>query len=122
VKNATYISAVLGILLVVISLISLSFGQNYHNLLLPLGIGILLLVSLPLLLMQFRVHSKKIKRENKQYHIHQKQNKGSAAKPNKKSVPAYPSFGERKIGLHWGGGNIHASIAKRGSKKRFLEK
>jgi hypothetical protein len=122
VKNATYISALLGILLVVISLIGVSLGQNYQNLLLPLGIGILLLVSLPLILMQFRDHSKKMKRENKQYHINKKQNKGSATKPNKKSVPAYPSFGERKSGLHWGGGNIHASTAKRGSKKRFLEK
>jgi len=122
VKKATYISALLGILLMVISLIGLSLGQNYHNLFLPLGIGILLLISLPLLLMQFRDHSKKKKREINQYHFSKKQNKGSAAKPNKKSVTAYPSFGERKGGLHWGGGNIHASTAKRGSKKRFLEK
>lgn len=96
--------------------------QNFYNLLLPLGIGILLLISLPLFLTQLRDQSKKMRSDTKQHQVPKKQRKGSVKKPGKKSDHDYPSFGERKSGLNWGGGNIHASTAKRGSKKKFLER
>lgn len=40
---------------------------------------------------------------------------------DKKKTINYPSFRNQKRGLTWGGGNIHAANAKRGSKRGFLK-
>ena len=47
--------------------------------------------------------------------------KKSAAKPEKKTVLDF-GHREQKSGLTWGGGNIKASEAKRGIKRKFLGK
>lgn len=121
-KKATYLSAVLAILFLTISLIGFYLDQNYYNLLLPLGIGILLLVTLPIILIQFRDRSKKMKPQTDQRQIHKKKITSTGQNTNEKNAALYPSFGKRRSGLTWGGGNIHGSTAKRGSKRRFLEK
>jgi len=121
-KKATYFSVLLAVLFLAISLISIFLEQNYHSLLLPLGIGCLLLVTLPLILVQFRDHSSKLRRQRKAHDNLTKKKGSNPEKVSAKSTPNYPSFGSRKSGLTWGGGNIHASTAKRGSKKRFLQK
>ena len=123
-KKATYISASIGFLFLIISLIAFLTDLNFYNLFLPLGIGILLLISLPLLLTQLSDQSKKMRNDTKtkQQQVPKKPRKGSVKKPGKKSTHDYPSFGGRKSGLKWGGGNIHASTAKRGSKRGFLER
>jgi ABC-type transport system involved in multi-copper enzyme maturation permease subunit len=121
-KKATYFSVLLAVLLLAISLISIFLEQNYHSLLLPLGIGTLLLVTLPLILMTYRDASKKRKPQPNQHQIHKQKIKSTVKNTNDKNAPHYPSFGKRRSGLTWGGGNIHASTAKRGSKRRFLEK
>lgn len=121
-KKATYFSAFIGILFLIISFIAFLFNQSFYNLLLPLGIGILLLISLPLFLLQLNDQSKKLKSSVRQHQTHKKTQKDSGKETAKKSSHNYPSFGKRGIGLTWGGGNIHGSTAKRGSKKRFLGK
>lgn len=121
-KKATYISVFIGLLFLTISFIAFLFDQNFYNLLLPLGIGILLLISLPLFFIQLGNQSKKTRTRSKEHQTLKKPKKGSVKKTGEKSVPNYPSFSKRKSGLTWGGGNIHGSSATRGSKKGFLER
>lgn len=121
-KKAIYLSVFLAILFLTISLIGFYLDQNYYNLLLPLGIGTLLLVTLPLILMTYRDASKKRKPQPNQHQIHKQKIKSTVKNTNDKNGTHYPSFGKRGSGLTWGGGNIHGSTAKRGSKKRFLER
>jgi len=121
-KKATYISVFIGFLFLTISLFAFLLDKNYDSLFLPLGIGVLLLISLPLFFLQLNDRSKKMKSVAKQHRATKKRRKESVKKSGNKSAPDYPSFGERKSGLKWGGGNIHASTAKRGSKRGFLER
>ncbi|MDN3643871.1 hypothetical protein QWY87_14225 [Lutimonas halocynthiae] len=120
-KKAIYISAYLGAFLVIISYIGLKFELNFIHWSLPLGIGLLSIVALPLFIVDYFDRKKKLNKQ-KNYQSHDKEFAHSdASKQTKKnSVESYPTFSQRKSGLKWGGGNIHGSTAKRGSKRGFL--
>lgn len=121
-KKAIYISAYLGAFLVIISYIGLKFELNFIHWSFPLGIGLLLTVALPLFIIDYYDRSKKSKKDMIKYSLDKKVMHSQASKQTKnKSIEDYPSFTERKSGLKWGGGNIHGSIGKRGSKKKFLK-
>ena len=121
-KKAIYISACLGTFLVIISYIGIKFQLGFIHWSLPLGVGLLLIVALPLFIIDYYDRSKKTKKDMMKHSLDKKVDHIHASKQIKnKSIDGYPSFSERKRGLKWGGGNIHGSIAKRGSKKKFLK-
>lgn len=121
-KKAIYISAYLGTFLAIISYIGIKFQLDFIHWSLPLGIGLLLIVALPLFIIDYYDRSRKNKKDKIKHSLDKKVDHRHASKQIKtKSVESYPSFSERKRGLKWGGGNIHGSIAKRGSKKKFLK-
>lgn len=120
-KKAIYISASLGAFLILISYIGTKLDLNLIYWTLPLGIGFLLIVALPLFIIDYVDRLKKVNKErNFQSYDKKSQADDSSKQTKKKPIKDYPSFSQRKSGLEWGGGNIHGSSAKRGSKRGFL--
>ena len=120
-KKAIYISALLGAFLVFISYIGIKLELNFIHWMLPLGIGLLLIVALPLFIIDYFDRSKKMNKDKNYRSLDKKVDHSHAStQTKKKSIEGYPTFSQRKSGLEWGGGNIHGSSAKRGSKKKFL--
>lgn len=120
-KKAIYFSAFSGIFFVLISVFGSKYDLEFIHLLLPLGIGLLLVVAFPLLLIDYFDRSKKINQpKNCEPHDKKTRASHSSMPTKKKSIKGYPTFSQRKSGLEWGGGNIHGSSAKRGSKRGFL--
>jgi len=118
-KKAIYFSAFLGSFFILISYIGLKLELHFVHWALPLGIGLILIVSLPLFIIDYVDRSKKINKAKQS--LDKKSQAGHSSKQTKKkSIDKYPSFSQRKSGLEWGGGNIHGSSAKRGSKRGFL--
>ncbi len=118
-KYATTFSAILGIVFLTIRFIGLFIELSYNNLFLMLGLGLLLLVTLPLYLLERSRYSKM-----KQSILHKyKKDKTPIEKDlNKmKSGVSYPAFRRHKKGLTWSGGSVHGSSARRGERKGFLK-
>jgi hypothetical protein len=117
-RNSIYFSAILGLAFLAIRFIGLFIELNNAELFLFIGLGILLLVTLPLYLIE------RLRYEKKKASILKKHRGKSPTRNLKKTEikhnPDYPSFRKQKSGLTWGGGNIHGSSAKRGSKRGFL--
>lgn len=121
-KKAIYISAFLGAFFVLISYIGIKLELYFIHWSLPLGIGLLLIVTLPLFSIDYFDRLKKLNKHKNYRSSDKKSDHSHASKQTKKkSIESYPTFSQRKSGLEWGGGNIHGSIGKRGSKKRFLK-
>ena len=115
-KYAIYFSGVLGVSLLVFYFIAFFSDYGYQNFFLFIGLGIFLFVTLPLYLVKRYRYRKKMQLIIKT----QKKANVDQDKKKKKGVHDYPSFRKQKMGLTWGGGNIHAANAKRGSKRGFL--
>ena len=119
-KNSIYFTVILGVIFLVIHFISQFLALGYSHLFLIIGLGILLVITLPLFYLdrsRYTKHKKLIIKSSQQ----EKGNpKGKEVK--KTEAHNYPSFRNQKSGLTWGGGNVHASGAKRGSKRGFLSK
>lgn len=93
-----------------------------------IGILLFVLVVLPILLVRDHRHKKKVKRIIQSYREAKDESKpegeaGKAASPSGASGWGMNNspFRQRKSGLTWGGGNIKASEAKRGTRKKFLK-
>jgi len=123
-KVAIYISGILGMMLLVGGIIGTMLEFPLNNVILFLGMGLLLLVYLPLNLIDKVRYNRKIKKIIESY-------KGTKRRPNefKKGDKKTKGWGmndspfrERKSGLTWGGGNIKGSNATRGTRKKFLQK
>ena len=117
-RNSIYFSAILGLTFLAIGCIGFLIELNNTRLFLFIGTGILLLLTFPLYLLERLRYKKKKASILKKY-------KGEIRVGNLKETinshnPDYPSFRKQKSGLTWGGGNIHGSGAKRGSKRGFL--
>lgn len=117
-KNSIYFSATLGMAFLSIRAVGLFIDLTYNDLFLSIGSGILLLVTLPLYLYERKNYLKKKHNILKSF---QKENKTVKTGDKSKKSTDYPSFRKQKSGLTWGGGNIHGSRAKRGSKRGFLK-
>ena len=123
-----YSSIILGITFLTLRFIGLFLDLTNNDLFLALGLGLLLVVALPLYLMMKRQYQKKVEHILKEYGGDKKRESSSAAEKStskendKKKDVDYPSFRSQKQGLKWGGGNIHGSTATRGSKRSFLKK
>lgn len=118
-KNAIYFSATLGLAFLSIRFIGLFIDITYNDLVLLIGSGILLLVTLPLYLAEQNRYKKRKESILKSF---QNENQTRKSKEKKTKLHSdYPTFRKQKSGLTWGGGNIHGSNAKRGSKRGFLK-
>lgn len=118
-KYATTFSAILGIAFLAIRFVGLFIELSHNNLFLMLGLGLLLLVSIPLYLLE-RYRYSKMKQSI--FHKYKKDNTPIQKEKNKKkSAVSYPAFRRHKKGLTWDGGSVHGSSARRGERKGFLK-
>lgn len=118
-KNAIHLSATLGLAFLSLRFIGLFIDLTYNDQFLMIGLGVLLLVTLPLYLTERNRYKKMKESILKSF---QKENKKEKNKERKtEQRPDYPTFRKQKSGLTWGGGNVHGSGAKRGSKRGFLK-
>lgn len=121
-KKAIYIAAFLGAFFILISYIGIKLQLNFIHWSLPFGIGLLLIIALPLFVIDYVDRSRKMKKDRNRQTLDKRFRPGHISKEaKKKSIEGYPTFSQRKSGLEWGGGNIHGSSAKRGSKRGFLK-
>ena len=118
-KSSIYYSATLGMAFLSIRFVGLFIDLTHKDLFLIIGLGILLLVTLPLYLTERRRYDKKKQIIFKTFNKGGKIDKNNKKKPLQKSE--YPSFRKQKSGLTWTGGSVHGSSAKRGSKRGFLK-
>ena len=117
-KNAAYVSFIFSIALLVISFVGSLIEMDNVELFLYGGLGMLVLISLPLFLLEKRAYNKTKREILKEFKNNEKHDHSPETKKNKKLN--YPSFRKQKSGLTWGGGNIHASSAKREAPKKAL--
>ena len=109
----------LGFVFLVLDFNGFVIGESHDDLFLYLGLGILLLVTLPLHFLERYNYNKRKESIIKTYKT--KKGPKKVTGNNKGSKVNYPSFRKQKSGLTWGGGNIHGSSAKRGAKRGFLK-
>jgi hypothetical protein len=124
-KRIINISGITGVLLLIIRLLGIFIPLPYENLFLIAGLIVLFVICLPLLLVE----------KNSPYKSPEKYDRTGSVKKNNAEqegadVPEnYKGWGindspfrTRKSGVTWGGGNIKASNAQRGTRRRFLKK
>lgn len=122
VKSAIYISGIIGGLLLVLSFVAYMVELPVAHLLFYLAVVVLLVGFLPLYIFSKRRASRRIQKII-QKHAASKYGEESESKESVdiKSWGMNDSpYRERKSGLIWGGGNIHASNATRPTRKKFL--
>jgi hypothetical protein len=123
-KKIIYISGIAGGLLLVFWLIGLFVAFPKNNIILVSAFIVIVLVFFPLFFIDKYRQNKKINGIIDSY----KNQKKSTPKIKKGKSPIRgwgmnnSPFRERKSGLNWGGGNIHASVASRKTRKPFLRK
>lgn len=118
-----YISGILGGLLLMISLIGTITNLTYNTLFFISGLGLIILIFIPLSLVDKYRHNKKIKSIIKSYsNIPSKHNSISSGKSEIKGWSMNNSpFRERRSGITWGGGNIKGANATRGKRKSLFK-
>ncbi len=128
-KTYIYISGFVVAFLLLGWLMAYLLGMPNHLIMLVGGSIVLLLVYLPLVVAKRRQHRNRMKEIIRNYQQQEKENRkrlytqdaGQAEKSSKNrkgwSMNDSP-YRERKSGVTWGGGNIHAANASRDSRKR----
>jgi len=122
-KSFIYISGIAGGLLLVFWFLGIFMAFPYNNILLNAGLLLLGLICLPLILIDRHRRDKKIAEIIKSGKYSKKEKK-----PIKKGDSKIKGWGmndspfhERKAGLTWHGGNIHARNASRNTRRKFLK-
>lgn len=118
-KHAISFSAIIGLAFLSIRFVGLFIDLPYNNLFLIFGLGILVLVTLPLYLFEQSRYAKLKRSILRKYKKEKTSNKKEAIK--KKTGVNYPSFRRQKSGLTWRGGSVHGSNAQRNERKGFLK-
>ncbi|KPK87597.1 MAG: hypothetical protein AMS27_02090 [Bacteroides sp. SM23_62_1] len=123
-KKIIYISGITGGLLLICWLIGLFVELPKNNIILVLALILIGLVSLPLFFIDKYRQNNKINGIIDGYKNQKKstQQIKNGRSPVKGWSMNNSPFRERKSGLTWGGGNIHASVATRKTRKSFLRK
>ena len=123
-KKIIYISGIAGGLLLVFWLIGLCVEFPKNNIIMASALFLLGMVFFPLFFINKHRNDKKTDGIIESY-----KNQKKSAQKIKKGKSAINGWGmnnspfrERKSGLSWGGGNIHASVATRKTRKSFLRK
>lgn len=118
-RAAIYISGIAGLVFFAIACIGYLIDFNNYQYYFILSLGLFLLATLPLSILQRLQYNRRKKTILKTY----KKKKGTKndSSTDHQNLTRYPAFRNKKRGLTWGGGNIHGSTAKRGSKTGFLK-
>ena len=122
-KTIIYLSGILGMILLVVSSIGLFAELPHNSLFFISSLALLLLVFIPLTLVDKSKQNKKIDaiiKSHKDRHKKEQTLKHGEA-PTKGWGMNNSPFRKRKSGLTWGGGNISAANATRGSRKSFFK-
>ena len=124
-KILILISGVTGTLLLTIRMLGIFIEFRGDDAVLLAGLVLLGLVCLPLFLLDKRRQEKKLDMIIKSYEGREQKEKvvkkasgGSRGGWGMNDSP----FRERKSGLTWGGGNIRAAEATRGTRRKFLKR
>lgn len=122
-NKAIYITGISGTLLLVIGTLGIFLEFAENKFIFAAGLVFIFLVFLPLLLIRKHHHNKKIDHIIESYRNKPKADiNATELKPSNKGWNMNNSpFRKRKSGLSWGGGNINAAEAKRGSRRSFLK-
>lgn len=123
-KFLLYVSGILGGSTLIFWVIGSAVDYSYNKVLFIVGVSILGLIYLPLLFYMRYQHRKKIRSIIESY---KDKGKDERKMDNKKSdVKGWSMndspFRNRKSGLTWGGGNVHAANADRGTRRSFLKR
>jgi cytochrome c biogenesis protein CcdA len=119
-KIIIYISGISAGLLFLLALIGFVADFSQTNLILITATALLLVVFLPLMFYDRYKSDKKMNELIKMHAARKDSLKKGESKIKGWNMNNSP-FTKRKSGLSWGGGNIHAANASRGSRKRFLK-
>lgn len=123
-KTIIFISGITGGILLIFRAIGIVAEFSINNLLLYAGLALLLLICMPTYLYDKHLHNEEIKKIIASY-------KGKEKEPlqinkEKSEVEEWginnPPFRDHHSGLSWGGGNIHAANASRGTRRTFLKR
>lgn len=122
-KTLIYTSGIFGGLFLLLRLLGLFVQALNADILLYAGLGLFIFIFIPLSITYKRRQDQKIDKIIKSY-------KGKSAsqlsgeKDNETKTRGWSMnnspFRERRSGLNWGGGNVHAANAKRGRRRKFL--
>jgi hypothetical protein len=122
-KIIIYLSGITGTLLLVFGIIGIMLEFPWNNVILILGLILLFLIFLPLIIFKRYLSEKKIDKiidthketDSKTVQLEKEESKAKGWGMNDSP------FRERKFGLTWGGGNVKAASASRGTRKSFLK-
>ena len=122
-KILIYTSGIFAVIFLLPGLLGFFIQALNTDILLYTGIGLLVFVFIPMVIFFHRRQNQKIDRIIKSY-----KGKSATKQGNKKNGETKAKgwsmnnspFRERRSGLTWGGGNVHAANAKRGSRRKFL--
>ncbi|MBA7530909.1 hypothetical protein ES705_23120 [subsurface metagenome] len=123
-KIIMYISGITGILLLALRLLGTVMDFRENELMLIGGLILVGVVFIPLLLIDRHRHNKKIDNIIKSYEGREQEVKEipKSGKGSKGWGMNNSPFRERRSGLSWGGGNVKAAEATRGTRRKFLKK
>jgi hypothetical protein len=123
-KFLMYISGITGILFLAMRLLGTVMEFQENSIFLIFGLILLGLIFMPLFILDRYRHNRKINNIIKSYEGRERKMPGHPKPvqgPKGWSMNDSP-FRERKSGLTWGGGNIRAAEATRGTRRSFLRK
>lgn len=123
-KLLLYISGILGCGTMVFWVIGTAVDFSHNQVLLIIGLSLLGIIYLPALLYTRYMHRKKIRSIIEDYKGKGKdERKVDNTESEMKGWSMNDSpFRSRKSGLSWGGGNVHAANADRGTRRSFLKR
>ena len=123
-KIIMYISGITGILLLALRLLGTVMDFRENELMLIGGLILVGVVFFPLLLIDRHRHNKKIDNIIKSYEGREQEVKDipKSGKGSKGWGMNNSPFRERRSGLSWGGGNVKAAEATRGTRRKFLKR
>ena len=131
-KTTIYISGFVAAFLLLGWLTAFLMGISGHLIMLAAGSIVFLFIYLPLVIRKRKIHRERMQ----EIILHYQNDKDNNKKINLQTNPGHEASGEkttkktegwsmndspfreRNAGVSWGGGNIHAANASRGSRKR----
>ena len=123
-KTIILISGITGTLLLMVRMLGIFMEFRGDDVVLVSGLVLLGLVCLPMFLIDKRRHDREIDSIIKSYEGREKEEQETqkaGQSPKGWGINDSP-FRERKSGLTWGGGNIKAAEATRGTRRKFLKR
>jgi hypothetical protein len=107
---------IVAVVLIIVSAVLYFTAKEYAIYPALAGFAVIALINLPLNIWLAFQREKQRKLEMEQYEAGRKKDEKDKAKPSDDPI----RYENRKSGLKWGGGNVHAANADRKPRKKFL--